>query len=250
MCASSGSREREPQEEGDGGEDQESQAGEGEGRAGEAGAPAEEEAADWHEQRYATSSAAKETETGREGGRQGGRALSWSCGVDTFKALKWRVDVLEWRESYLAALQQTDEAVFSLCLTWRRVHTDKHALQEGCCLSVCNTPAFCPFFLFAIKSALTCQERPDAVLRYLTQRQWQRTLWVLHGWEWDLCSVSVTSTECSAALGTWGCWWPARAPLVMLVLHSWPTRLGTSSPPACSCQLVECVQGSRSYSCL
>lgn len=46
VCASSGRAEGEPQEEGDGGEDQESQAGEGEGRAGEAGTPAEEEAAD------------------------------------------------------------------------------------------------------------------------------------------------------------------------------------------------------------
>lgn len=69
VCASSGSSEGEPQKEGDGGEDQESQAGEGESRAREAGAPAEEEATDWHEQRYATSPhAVAETETGRQVG--------------------------------------------------------------------------------------------------------------------------------------------------------------------------------------
>lgn len=71
VFASSGSSEGEPQEEGDGGEDQESQAGEGESRAREAGAAAKEEAADWHEQRYATSPPTPQRR--RWGGREGVR---------------------------------------------------------------------------------------------------------------------------------------------------------------------------------
>lgn len=59
-----------------------------------------------------------------------------------------------------AALQQADKAVFSLCWTWRHVHTDKHALQEECCVSVWNTPAPAPSpclplnQLWPVKSAL------------------------------------------------------------------------------------------------
>lgn len=87
-CVSSGSSEGEPQEKGDGGEDQESQAGKGEGRAWEAGAPAEEEAADWHEQRYATSPrAATEPEIGELGGREqeDGRGISWKSASHRFE---------------------------------------------------------------------------------------------------------------------------------------------------------------------
>lgn len=89
LCASSGSSEGEPQEEGDGGEDQESQAGEGESRAREAGAPAEEEAADWHEQRYATSLHAA-TETGEEdGGVQGDKSMRVEGGFHGIFTLIW-----------------------------------------------------------------------------------------------------------------------------------------------------------------
>lgn len=83
----------------------------------------------------------------REGGRRGGRALLelWFLHIWALKLRGWcvRVEgVILNRVS--AALQQTDEAVFSLCLTRRRVHTDKHTLQEERCVSVWSTPARAP----------------------------------------------------------------------------------------------------------
>lgn len=142
-------------------------------------------------------------EGGRQGGWQGGRMLSWSCGFCAFELWNEGVDVWERRESYLTEslllCNRQDEAVFRHGGAFAQTNTLSNVLRE-CVEHTCR----CPFSLFAIKSALTCQERPDGVLRYLTQWRWQGTLWVFHAWEWDLCSASVTSTECSTALGSGG----------------------------------------------
>lgn len=91
----------------------------------------------------------RQTQGGRQAGRQAGweGALPelWFLHIWALKRRGWCVraeGVILNRVS--AALQQTDEAVFSPCLTWRRVPTHKHALQEECCVSVWNTPARAP----------------------------------------------------------------------------------------------------------
>jgi len=117
LSASSGSSEGEPQEEGDGGEDQESQAGKGESRAREAGTPAEEEAADWHEQRYATSPhAATGTETGRQvgswedGNRRVESGVSWNIASHRFEL--WSTRVMWWSGGGLIFIPSCERIFF------------------------------------------------------------------------------------------------------------------------------------------
>lgn len=67
-----------------------------------------------------------------------------------------------------AAPQQTDEAVFSSFETAASSQTTRLSSRSV----ARSTPAPAPSpRSFPIKSAPTCQERPDGVLRYLTQ--WQ-----------------------------------------------------------------------------
>lgn len=84
----------------------------------------------------------RQTQGGRQAGRQGGRALSWSCGFYTFELWNEGVDVLEWRESYLTEsvlLCNRQTRLFLACVWRGGAFTQINTLSRRSAALVCGT---------------------------------------------------------------------------------------------------------------